>query len=429
MVIAQTDEFELTSAPPADRRSRTSRGRWTRRPAPWLGAGVGLVLVGAVVATPIQPPPQPVVSWNLLDLDLREQPTPLWDAPISASETLGVIDSTLVVGTAVLSSTSETSDARILTGIDLATGAPVFTHADPDNTCQLGDDALTCVDDRGGPAAVIAVRDGEGAVERTHDYPDALSAVALDDGGYVVLQGAPSGVADLVRIDADGTERWRSATSFSGRVDTSYNRLHLMDGWVETASGAVDLETGEPPQDLVRFSELEADGGTAVTTSTGTVVHAASGEQVTIPPDEPLLAIDDSVAGPYALTGNDGTVVVSRRDDGEQLWRITQDECWVQARLQSTLLMRCFVVNGSRVLALDQVTGVTLWSRSDDLGASLVTASADTVVLRTADGVAGADPRTGRDRWTIPVPGTYWQVESVAGVVLVLSDAALIRLA
>ena len=425
--MTAVDEFDLATAPAAARGAVGRRRRWHGRPAPWVAAAAALVLVGIALAPPSEPTTDPGIVWNVLDLDLRDEPMPLWQAPIGASDAVGVIDGTLVVEAAGAGEGAEVS-TRTLVGVELATGAEVFMQEDPDNTCQLGHATLTCVADRGGPAASMIVRDSLGRVIREQPHPDALSAVALDDGGYVLIEGTSSGVADLLRVDADGAQMWRTATTFSGRVDPSYNSLHLTDGWVETASGAFDLDTGEPPEDLVRFAEVDPAGSTSVATHDGTVLRTTAGDQVVLPADEPLLDIDDSPGGPLALTGNHGTVSVHRRDEGASLWTITEDQCWVTARLQSTLVMQCFEANGSRILALDQLTGSSLWTQPATPWSSLDAATTDTLLLSTPAGVSGVDPRTGEDRWRIWVPGTFWTVEAAAGAVVVLSDEALIRI-
>lgn len=429
-MTAPTDEFELAAAPAVAPAARHRR-RWTRRPGTWAAVAGALVLAGVVAAPPLRSLESDGVAWNLLDLDLRSAPEPLWQASIAgASDVVGVIGRTVLVGGGDADMVVD-APARTVSGVDLDTGAIVFTVADPENTCQAGTDTLACVEGRAGQAATVVVRDDQGGTLREVPFPGALSALVLDDDGLAVLEGFDSGVSDLVRIDAEGDELWRAPTSFSGRVDTSYNDLRIVDGSVETATGPFDLATGDRIEDP-RWRAVSSDsaGTTVSVTAESTVVTTAGGEQLTLPPDERVLDIDDALGGPIALTGlDDGSLAVHPREDDRPLWTITEDACWLLARLDGVLVMRCFQSTGTQILALDQLSGDPLWERPGDIWADGLGASDDTLLLTTGDGVSGVDPVTGEERWALPVPGDWMEIETAADAVILVTSEVLVRLA
>lgn len=426
-----SEEFELgqPSAAP-EPGSTTRRERRRARPSPWVVTAVALVVAGVVAAPPaaLLPRAEPDgIAWNVLDIDLRSEPEPLWQAGVSVTGVIGVTARTLVVESSGLFHTH-----RILHALDLDTGHLRWSLADPERTCQLGSTALVCVRDRGGPDAVVATVQPSGAT-RTIELPGALAGVDIGDGeGLVAIVGDVPELAHLVRLDEDGAEVWRTQLTISGRADVGFTGLALTDDGVVTASGYFDLATGDLSGMTTPVDDTAADGAVRTVRDDGsTLVSTPAGGERVVPSGELWLTVDDSFGGQVSLTrANDDDDILVRPADADEGWRLRSTPlCWPVARLAGTLLQWCTDVIGTSTIAYDLSTGERLWQRGEPGGwLSPMIASPDTLLMTTDDGVAGLDPRTGLPRWSIPVPGSYVDAIAVGGTVLVWSDEVLVRL-
>lgn len=428
--MTDTDEFVLTEAArgaPAPPR----RARWTESAATWVAASAALVLVGVLACAPAQPDLSDGIRWNVLAADLTTEPAITWWTDLAVDEVLGALGENVLVTTDHGVDTDDDQVGRTITAVDISTGEQRWHVADPARTCELSPRVLACVTNEGEPEATITLTGADGTVARTVPHPGALSAIDVDGGGLVVVEGGSGALADVVRIEGFGKERWRHTLSFSGEADWSWTDLEV-DGDVAVVprSGSWDLASGE----RVAWSEHEtAHDGTARRVIDGTtLVTLPDGTELEVPAEEMRLAIDDAFGGPVSLRFAVNAGITATSDEGAVTYVTESDTrlCDPRVRLHGTLVQVCIETSGvseTELVAVDQLTGQPLWSRTG-VGFRQQVAAMDTLIVSSGTGVEGIDPATGETRWAIPLIDGYPLLTAVDGVILVSTRGTLMRL-
>ncbi len=377
------------------------------------------------------------VAWNVLDLDLTTEPTVTWTTAVELSDDTISLDLLGESGGVVVVALNrsvriegEPPPSTPMLGLDAATGAVRLRIEDDDQTCQLGAEAVTCVTDGSTRDAAVVTYPTDGGESVAADHPGAMSALLLDDGGMLVMEGGTTALADLVRLDSSGAELWRSQLAISGMADASYLPIEVTAGTVQTWGGTVDLASGGDP---TTFPPLE----TAVDGATRTLLHdgttqlvAADGSEVIIPPGEMWLSTDDAFGGAVSLREEPAGSVVAYWDGGTRTHAPSEGgSCFTSIRLDGVLVQYCDdapdLVN-LRLVAIDQATAEQLWERPDSWGQTLATS--DTLVLATNGEAEGIDRRTGETRWSIQVPDGFVRLAVVDGGILAFTTDVVMRL-
>ncbi|WP_420112889.1 PQQ-binding-like beta-propeller repeat protein [Pseudactinotalea sp.] len=441
--MTSTDEFILTEQLPGAAPTRTRRPLpLIRRAETWIAIAVALILTGVMITPgPIYPPLGDGIAWNVLDMDLTTEPDLAWETELpETAYLLGAGADTIAV--AVDGEVSEDSDslpALTILGLDATTGTQRWEIDDPDRSCLPDGTFVTCVQGSGEPEATISVYPATDAPPTVHDYPGAITAVALDDGGLLVAEGGGTGIAMLVRLDTEGEELWRSRLSVSGQAGPGEISLEANGGYVAVSGGILyDLATGERMDQSMAPVDVAQDGSTRRGGFRGpTVVTTADGTEFLVPPGELWLGVDDAFGGPVSLTfDGDGSVVSTY--DGRSERVLPEGIGWPFARLNGVLLVYADDPTSdadATLIGVDELTGNELWRRVGDLSQSLwpfrwgsVPASADTIVLSSAGRLDGIDPRTGEARWSISLDAESADVHAVDGGLLAWSGGVLTML-
>ncbi|GAB2610116.1 outer membrane protein assembly factor BamB family protein [Pseudactinotalea suaedae] len=422
--MAAVDEFDLAEASDDGERAGTPSGRPRRaRPWPWALAALALVGLGAAnaVPTPIVLGQGQGAEIGLLDLDIGEAPTVVWETALRYPETI-LADG----GRAVVVDNDPRLQGSVL-GIDLATGTEIWRFHDEAQTCSRYL-PIVCVEDPGSTDAVVVTIDTEDGARQTRSHPGAIAAVLAGDD-LAVIEATDVDIENVVLVEPDGTERWRVAADAAETAsDPVYAQLRVSSTSVliDFSAIEIDLVTGAqapttrwPLGDGVEV-ELGSDSTPIVTTADG---------RFELGPGEAWLSIDDDLGGPIVLTqAGDTLLAASRRIDETELWLRTDEECYFSARLGGTVLAMCWGPQNERVLALDKLTGGTRWELP---GAMAIGASREVFLM--------SDPREGRvlavdavdgsTLWSLPVPvGSYASVTELSDGVLLTTDTELMRL-
>lgn len=402
--MVDVDEFELAADRGTARRRRL-RGR--ARALPWVAAATALVLIGAATAEPVPELASdgPEIMLGVVGTSLAAAPRPAWVVDLAYAVPRGHEGTSLVV-------TLEGEPARYVTGLDLASGAERWRFADPDRTCH-GVSPVVCVEAPGEDVAqVVTIDPSTGDVER-REHPAAIAATAAGADLVVVERHGP-GLDDVVRLAADGGERWRVQASAADDSEPPLASVAVVDDRVliPLSGTRLDLATGEPvgTGSLVVGEQMWAE-----LVEGRMVVHVGEGS-ATLAQDEVLLSIDDSLGAGLVLGQHpDGGAVARLRSTGEEVWR--HEGCSPDVRLQHRVVLACWPPDGDGVglVAVEEATGAEVWHLEGTYRP--VTASRDTLVLAGygGEGVLAVDPRTGDVRWRVP---------SETGVFVVVADGA-----
>lgn len=419
--MALTDEFDLVGghgpadrpAPPAPARHR----RWRERPAPWFGAAVALVLVGALTA-----PPVPLVvgrgegpDTGQLDLPLTEPPTVLWQTELTAATGLNLGDDHL------LALIGDPGTGQTVVALDIDTGVESWRLDDADGTCQLLD-VVACVSAADTDDAVIVTVADDGTQQRLA-HPWALLAMPSGEDLVVVERTDADRLEAVVLVEPDGTQRWRvEADAVDGEPDAIWPTFHVDDDHVGLyrTGELIDLETGD-----VTAGDVHVLGSS-------TTIVTDDGHVVELEVDEWPIGIDDDVGGPVVLRTVESTVIVATvRGSGDELWRLDRTYCYPWMRQQGSIVFGCWGQTGTMTLvALDEVTGQPVWETERD-GLPL-TAGAEAILVTTSEPsqIVALDPVDGAELWHLPFDGSsFANAYEVEDGLLIWSDRATVRLA
>lgn len=425
MVVVDELELGARAAPPPRARGPRPVGD---RASTWGAVGGLLVLIG-VVATPgpIEPPLTDGLEWNVLDLDLTTEPDVLWEIENpGVSMVLGRIGETIVfsAGDQVL---GEPPPPTV--GIDATNGDEQWRFEG--GPCVLTTSTATCVTEPATPGAGVVLVDAEGPAAPPLRHPGAMVAMALEDGGMLVIEGGRTALSELLRLDAWGREVWRTRLDFSGLAPSGYWRLGLVGSRVVTSSSTVDLASGEP-LDTWAGIELSDDGTARESLDDGSMLLTLTdGTQRVLDPDVLWLDIDDAVDGPVSLRWDDGDVVATWEDGSSRIALDVEEDCRPTARLQGTLVVQCLSQGPpgeTQFLGFDQQTGAPLWQRTGLPWSQQPIASADTFVVSTTEGIEGVDPRTGEPRWSVPIEAAWIFSSAVHDYLVIRTPDVLMRL-
>jgi outer membrane protein assembly factor BamB len=402
--MTSDDEFEIVSdqtvragdpLPPA------REHRWRMRAAPWVAGAVALVLIGAATASPTRlilgRGDGPEIG--LVDLDLSQRPTVVWETTLSAGYSIEDI-----VGDRAVLSTHDA--APTVLALDLATGEPTWTYDIDAHTCQWGS-PVVCVQDPGAADAAIVSVDLATGTESSRPYPEAVAAIAVDDGVAVILQTS-SPIEDVVMLDAGGGERWRVAADAADLQNVPWWAFVHRVGeelWFETTTTVrIDIETGRVTTGPADGFVLEDGTSISITGDIG-MIRTAEGE-ARVALDETVMWTDDDLGGVVQLmtTPEEGMILAQVRGSTSELWRFAEPGCNPEARLSGVVVISCWNDSGPRLYGVDEVTGETVWDQSGNY--QLAAASTDTLVFAsTTDAdMRGVDPITGDVRWHLPTP-------------------------
>lgn len=424
--VAAVDEFELVDERADDGavpvRSRPHRGGRSR-PLPWVGAAIGLVLVGAIAAEPVVLlGAEPGIAIGIIDLPLARTPTVAWETSYSYPQVVEVTDELAVLLVGVESS-------QDVVGVDLVTGGELWRYHAAGATCHQ-ELPVTCVEQAGTvDATIVTVATDDGALTRT-PYPGALGAVAVGED-LVVAEPGLADIEEVVLLEPDGTERWRvnvdaaDTESVPAWVWLSVDRGQAI---IEMSGVTIDLQTGEIAQQMTytfdedEWAELGPDG---------TVTIYNADDSVVLGPSELTAPIDDDAGGAVVLRQTpDAGLLASVRSTDDELWEQPEANCFPQARLQHRFLLSCWGAAGDeRLRAINEVTGETVWERPISVWPAA--ASRDTLLMvdQSEGGLHALDPATGDVRWQLPGEGFFYDTSVDGnGGLLISGESSLIRL-
>jgi len=422
--MAAVDEFDLAEASDDGERAAAPSDRpGHARPWPWALAALALVSIGAAnaVPTPIVLGQGQGADVGLLDLDISEAPTVVWDTALRYPELI-LADG----GRAVVVDNEPRRPGSVL-GIDLATGTEVWRFHDEARTCSRTL-PIVCVDDPGSTDAVLVTIDAEDGTRQTRPHPGAVAAVLAGDD-LAVIEATDVSIEDVVLVEPDGTERWRVAADVADTTsDPVYAQLRVTSTSVlidfsaieiDLLTGALSPTTRWPLEDGVEV-ELGPDRTPIINTADG---------RFELHPSEAWLSPDDDLGGPIVLAqGGDTVLAASRRIDGAVLWQRTEQECYFSARLGGSVLAQCWGPANERVLALDQLTGGTRWELANGVA---IGATSDVFLMSDPweGSVLAIDAADGSTLWSLPVPAnSYPRIIELSDGVLLATDTRLIRL-
>ena len=421
--MTAVDEFELAD----DRDNGGETGARSRRRSPsraraWVATSAGLVMAGALNASPV---PivlgAPGIPFGLLDSDIDGAPTVVWESDLADSYVADAGDGWLVLNS------DDTGQERSVLGLDLETGTETWRYHDADYTCQWSA-GIACVERPGTPDATIVLIEPTDGARESQPYPGALAAIPVADG-LVVVAATDTANEDVLLIEADGSERWRVSED-AGPTDTEHlwMALSVSSNAVTLAltGRSIDLETGEPS--LGQVWEMPGGAEMEFTADGSMVVHTAD-RRITLGTNEPLIPFDDDLGGPVIVqhTANE-ELVASLRVDQSELWRVAAPGCHPVARLHGAVVTQCWDVSREEIVALDGVTGETRWELPN---ASVLSASASTllVVDHDQEALLGLDPSDGSPRWSLPTSlEGYPNVMPISGGIVVVGASGLMRL-
>ncbi|UFU02540.1 PQQ-like beta-propeller repeat protein [Ruania suaedae] len=370
-----TEEFTLGAPRAGTTPPHRPTGRARAWPVlPWVACALALIVAAVAVA----PAPPPGVSpWGYLP-HLRERPELAWQ-----------LESTEVTGAWAFGGVLAVADLSGVAGMDARSGRERWRLDARAPRCTSDGTLLTCLTRR--EDAVLVVDPDSGATNRW-DVPDAVAAIAYEDGVVAVT------TSGLTRIDADGRALWTQPRTLGAPVAEG---PAVIDGWLFVSvlgpvGGLVplDVETGEP-------GDLEVVGRSVSRVREGLWTSSADGTIRLFARDQQQHQVGDP--RDYVATVSDPALLA------EPLPR-TQSQWSPLALLPGVALGS---VDGTRVAALDTSTGHELWRRELVMGwIETPLVDEETMVTTVLDPATGSrstvqaiDARTGADRWRLERPG------------------------
>lgn len=349
------------------------------------------------------------VAIGFSDLDLRQEPTVVWEAA-TEGYVLGVAEDRIVLRG------RDGLEASTVFGVDLQTGAQAWQTPPIDGECTVAGQ-IVCVEQPGAQEATVALVDpADGSVQR-RSQPGAVAAAPT--GGDLVIASSVGSSHELVRLTPDGTVVWQTPVAATGAEFAQTVWFH--EDAVSVAGLRFDLSTGTVTNHLWRptpDSWIEQ-------TRTGTVLTPPQGSTPLLD-GEIVATFDDALGGATAITIDEATAAITAydRSSGRLLWEIDGPPTTAQIRSRGILMLSG--ADDGTAAGIRVATGETVWSSAATLG-SVQAASADTAVLVDVFGLTAVDIATGAQRWQFRSPNSS-VVRPLDDGLLLLSDASLTRL-
>ena len=419
--MSAVEEFDIDEASDDDGAAPVRSPRRRRsHPGGWALAALTLVGIGSAVADPI---PAMVhggsgTQAGLLDVNVHLPPTIAWEISAEYADVLGIEGSLAVL-------IADDGFTRDMIGIDLETGAEMWRYEDSSATCQWNE-TLVCVEQPGDPDAAIVEIDIEDGAHSLSPYPGAAAAVRTGDA-LIVVEATDSATEEVVLLEADGTERWRvRADAAELETDPVWVQLQVTDTAVVLQFSGTEIELSSGEVQAVTTWTV-GDGVEVQVGENGPVVSTPDG-RVELETDEIWLAYDDDVGGPLVVHQRPpGTIEVTQRADGIQVWQSPSEDCYPAARLRGVLVSQCWDSAGIHLVGLSLLTGDELWEHAGWLTAA--SATAVLVVDDTQQALTAVDALTGSEHWAIDTgAGFYGVAASTPDGILLSTDTSLTRL-
>ncbi|WP_147918698.1 PQQ-binding-like beta-propeller repeat protein [Ruania zhangjianzhongii] len=397
---------EMDWSPSAEDGNLEPARRPWRGPVAWVSCAVVLVLIGMVLARPLQIGTEP---WGAV-ADITSTPREAWSLPLEEEiRSVLLADGVLVA-----------AGAQRVQGLEPGSGDQLWELAMVGARCTTDTENLVCTD----TASQVQQIDPHSGETTALDVPQAIVATVSGGDVFAVTRAGQGQVQRL----SDGEVLWSTPVTAIDDNGLSRSGLTVIAGQVLTplvmdqadfgASGAVlDAETGERWEEHELFvTQLSAGVWLASHRDGGTIfVHGMDQPSETVGAGGFLQYDDQWQSSAQIGTTADNELGIVDRESGDWLWH-TDYPAYPMARAGGVLVALIADGQTSAIQGLRVTTGEPLWQhpntwlmcpclsdgstlagQSYEIGADGSTSTEQAIIV-------GLDVSSGEQVWSLPRP-------------------------